>query len=355
MDLNDYYKILGLSENATEDEIKMAYKKLSLKYHPDRQVNKSDKEKTEAEKKFKEINEAYSILSEPDKRRDYDRFGNSNPRSDNWADFRKNFSSQGFNPFDFFEPFGRGEIVEPGTHIKMQIPLTIEDVFNGCTKKVKYERKVRCPNCHGAGGLNMKRCPHCHGSGQIESNIQTAFGYMTQTRTCPHCHGTGQISEKACPTCNGSGFKTDSAVIEVNFPPGMMNGFSIKFPGKGNESKSPKRSNGDFYAEATYSFKSDKYEVNGIDVIEKVYIPYYDILLGSTYELELPNHTKKKIIIPACAQEGKLLKLIGEGIKTQASTGDYYLEIHYLIPKTLSEDEKKALMKIKVKNIEKAK
>lgn len=367
MDPKGYYKILGLDKNASQTEIKSKYKKLALKFHPDRQANKSEKEKKEAETKFKEINEAYQVLSDEGKRANYDKFGNpdggvnfgSNFSGFNFDNFSFNQFGQAGNGFDFrdiFSGFGGARnntrkqyVPEPGTDIRMTIPVDINDIFTGCTKKVKYQRNVRCPNCHGSGGFNKQTCPECNGSGNNMQTKQTPFGYQRLITTCQKCHGNGYIMKDICTTCNGSGFKKKENIVEVTFQPGMLNGYAIKFNGMGNESTDIKGANGDFLAYCKHAYDTSRYNVNNNDVYENIYIPYYDALLGTEYILEKPDGSKKKINIPTCVEPNKMLKLFKEGIKwNDTNIGDYYIIINYEFPKELLPEESKALQSIKV-------
>ena len=355
----EYYQILGLKKGASDDEIKKAFRKLSIKYHPDKQAGKSDKEKKEAEDKFKEINEAYQILSDPVKKNNYDKYGN--PEGNGFSGH-----DNGFNPFSkmsgfddiFNSVFGNGgsrkqykkwkQTTAPGTDIRMNVPLTIEEIFNGCTKKLKFEKYVRCSNCHGEGGSGKTVCPFCNGEGVIRETANTPFGIMIQDTECPHCHGTGYTTKYKCPTCNGTGLKKVEVVEEVTFAPGIPNGWAVQKEGAGNESKDKNMKNGSFFAFANYNIDETKYIIHNLDVIEKINISYYDLLLGCDYILELPNHEKKKIKLPECTPEGKLFKLKNCGITDPyGRTGDYYIEVHYAIPETLTDNEKSCLQTIK--------
>lgn len=367
MDNKGYYKTLGVGENASEDEIKKSFRKLSIKYHPDKQANKSDKEKKDAEAKFKEINEAYQVLSDPDKRAQYDRggsfdFGGAGGGSDfGGFDFGgMNFDEFGFNgAFDFSKFFGDGshygysrpkqKAPEKGSDIKMSIPVSIEEIFNGCTKKVKYQRNVRCPNCHGAGGTNKHTCPDCNGTGMTKTTVRSPFGFTTSMGPCKRCGGKGYVIDSKCPTCGGTGFKKEDTILEINFMPGMLDGFSMLYRGKGNESSDLKGETGDFYAVCKHTYDTNRYQIiNNIDVYEKIEIPYYDALLGCEYILEKPNHKKIKVNIPSCIPYGKHLKLANEGISSGNIKGDYILIVIYKIPEKLSWRERNALEALKL-------
>lgn len=342
MDKN-YYDILGIKQDATDKQIKSAFKKLSIKYHPDKQAGKTDEEKAEAEAKFKEINEAYQTLSDPKKRQIYDMDGDEFNISSQWPadDF-----------FDRFNPFGHSnfydsnaEQIIPGNDIRMNVPLTLEEIYNGCKKTVVYERDVRCAACHGDGGTGKKMCPHCHGTGW-ERNVQhTPFGIISQQTTCSHCHGTKFVIDHICKTCGGTGFTKVKETLELNFPAGIQNGNGLRVVGKGAESKDKKGPNGNFIAVAIHNYDTDKYVVEGNDVLERVTLPYYDLMLGTEYTHTFPDGRTKKINIESCTKEGKVIKLYKDGINGE---GDYYLEFHYEIPTELSDEERKVLENIKV-------
>lgn len=353
MDSKGYYKTLGLSDNASDADIKRAYRKMSLKYHPDKQAGKSDAEKKAAEDNFKKINEAYQVLSDTTKKSNYDQFGDENGRPNGGF-------GGGFGGFDdifssFFGGGNRGGFQrqpETGSPIRMNIPLSIEDVYNGCTKKVKYMRNVRCVNCHGAGGSGRKTCLHCGGTGTEISRQMTPMGFIQTSHTCTHCNGKGYTVETQCPTCHGTGFKKEETTLDVTFGPGMPEGYSVEYVGKGNESVDVKGTTGRFLATAVYDFDKERYSVQGLDIVERIYVPYYDLMLGTDYTLEFPDKSKRKITIPSCIQDGKLLRLSQMGIKgsDRDYRGDYYVEIHYAFPEEITAEERNHLEKIKELN-----
>ena len=372
MDSKGYYKTLGIDEKASQDEIKKAFRKLSLKLHPDKQNGKSEKEKKEAEAKFKEVNEAYQVLSDETKRAQYDRGGSFDFGSTggsggfgggfggfDFGDF--NFDEFGVNGagFDFSNLFGNrsgsyknqpyNRMPEKGADIKMAIPVSIEELFTGCTKKVKYYRNVRCPNCHGVGGTNKHTCPDCNGTGMTRTTVRSPFGFTTSTGPCKKCGGKGYIVDSKCPTCGGTGFKKTETVLDVKFDSGMLDGFNMVYRGKGHESADISGATGDFLALCKHTYDANRYQiVNNFDVYEKVEIPYYDALLGCDYILEKPDHKKIKVTIPSCIPYGKQLKLAKEGIPYNGRFGDYILIVIYKIPEKLSWRERNALEALKL-------
>lgn len=350
----DLYEILGVSKDASDKDIKTAFRKLSLKYHPDRQANKSDAEKAEAEQKFKEINDAYTVLSDKDKRRMYDQTGSVDGFDgfDGFGGFNDFSGFGGFGGFGGFENFfgGRKNAYRKpeGKNIIMDIPLTIEEIFNGCQKTVKFKRQVRCSSCHGKGGTGERICPHCNGSGMIQTRKSTPMGMVMNIVTCPHCGGSGHIFDHKCDRCHGEGMVNEEMTETINIPAyEAVAGAHQTFVNHGCESPDPHGPNGSFIARYVYNLSPD-YEISGLDVMQRIYIPYYDILLGEPYELHMPNKSVKKINITPCIKEGTLLKLYKEGLKQGSNQGDYYLEIHYKYPEKLSEEDKKHIMAIKV-------
>lgn len=349
----DLYSVLGVSKTATEDEIKNAYRKGAVKYHPDRQTGKSDEEKKEAEEKFKDISHAYEVLSDPDKKRNYDQFGDENGMQGGMSGgnpFGDMF--QGFNPFGHFSGFNSGtrrqQSVIPGRDIQMKIPVSIEDIFNGATRNVKYKRQVRCMSCHGAGGSGQKTCPKCHGTGRIIE--QSAFGIggiSIREETCHLCGGTGFYVEKKCNKCGGTGFERVEVHQEVKIPTGVQHNEGIVIKGQGSEAKNPAGPNGDFIAIIEYKFDTKRYEINGLDVLEHVYIPWYKLLYGCSYTVNIPSGVEKKIKISSCTKEGTIMKLSGEGLKRAGySAGNYFICIHYQIPDKLTDKEKELLAQL---------
>lgn len=348
----DLYNILGIDRNASDRDIKSAYKALSKQYHPDRQAGKSDEEKKEAEEKFKEINHAYQILGDPDKKRNYDQFGSENGPG--------NMFNNGFNPFDFdpfmggFNPFGnmgqRPRTVEKGKDIQITVNISIEELFTGATKKLKYNRPVRCVNCHGEGGSGVKMCSHCNGTGMVtERKSMGPNSWAITNSSCPKCKGTGKIVEHKCPTCHGDGFTKESTTVEVNIAPGIIHDNVIVKSGFGADAKSRNGTTGDLHVRVQYDFiNDDRYELvvdrNGkVNVTEDIFIPYYDLMLGCTYTVNLPTGKTKDIFIQSCTKDFT---------KVNVYKGDqvlYNIVIHYLYPEKLSDDEYTHIKAIKDK------
>lgn len=347
----NYYEILGVGRDATADEIKKAFRKKSIKYHPDRQGGKSDEEKREAERMFKDINEAYQTLSDEGKRRAYDHpnffdFGGApRPGTSGYRDMS-----------DIFRQNATRRVVVQGKSVKMVVPVTLQELYNGCHKTLRYDIDKRCPNCHGAGGHGQCKCPTCGGSGLERKH--TVFGFMQSP--CSRCGGTGSTYKTTCPSCSGTGFRTATTTIDIDIPAGVDDGSSIIYKTKGCESPNPGDPDGDFIVVFAYKYDQERYTVVGKDVVEKVYVDYYDLLLGCEREFQLPNGKTKKIKFDSCTKEGTTVKMLGEGIPTLPYTeqsNNYYLEVHHLFPDELGEQERKLLETLKVekfreKNVE---
>ena len=359
----DLYAVLGLNKNTfTEKECKKKYKKLVLKYHPDKQAGKSEEEKQKAAEKFKEVQHAYDILSDPEKRQNYDMFGEAGINYDNAPGGRHN----NFNPFSGFasmfgfdgdfDPFsgrrnrgGYGKRIQPGEDVQMKIPVTIEDLFNGLKKTVKYPTKVRCTSCHGKGGTEQITCPKCNGTGVLVIQQSMGQGWMkTQQTVCPECHGSGMTVKNKCSHCHGTGYETKEVTLDIEFPPGIPNDTDVIYYGKGYESRDYHGENGNFIAISKYDIDEDRYMIDGLNVLEHVHIPYYDVLLGCNITVNIPNGTNKSVKIKPCTIDGTVLKLSNEGIKDKMGhKGDYYICVHLLLPEALSTVEKAHLEEIK--------
>lgn len=317
----DLYEILGVNKNASDDEIKKAFRRLSLKYHPDRQGGKSDKEKKEAEEKMKEISAAWTVLSDPEKKRQYDMYGTYDENMFNggfdFSDIFKNMGDMfaGFGGFgDFFgSNRQRHDFRDPGRQkgqsIRLQIPVSIEEILNGkIDRDIEYTIDVRCPNCHGDCGSGKKNCPYCHGTGMITETQRTPFGIVQQSHPCSHCHGTGESFDKLCSNCNGTGFVKKNMSVHLTTSD-VGHGKTTMFNGKGYESKYKDAPNGDLIIEQVYSFNNSLYAIQGNTIYEKINVPYYDCILGTKLEHKLANNEVVTIDIPKYSNDGNQIKL----------------------------------------------
>ena len=350
----DYYKILGVDKNATDEEIKKQFRKQSIKWHPDRWTSKSEKEQKEAEEKFKEVAEAYSVLSDPEKKAKYERYGDKWEQmsggggfGDDIEEIMRNMHGGMFNDF-FGNPFGRRKSgPESGKTIQMQYPITIEEIYKGVSKDIEVDVQVRCKTCSGTGG-DTEVCPNCKGQGVITHTQYSPFGTISQQTVCPSCHGTGKKIVKKCSDCNGTGFKTEKRKIKLSISPFTANHTIKKYTGMGYESKDKNGVNGDLIIQVVYDIDSSKYAISGNDIYEKITIPYYDCILGTTKKVKLPSGKEKEIKINPLAQEGDKVILQKEGI----GYGNYIFIISVGMPKRsisskLNEKEKDLLEQIK--------
>ena len=365
MERKDYYKILGVDKNASDKEIKDSFRKLSLKYHPDRQSGKSDSEKKIAEEKFKEVSEAYDTLSDPKKKQAYD-LGESGTGFD---DFFRDMAG-GFNPFTgHTDPFGfsdifggnqrrrnpTGERPEDlhGSDIRMNIPLNIEDIVNGCKKKVKYKRHVRCHSCHGKGGDKKITCPYCNGTG-LETKTTMRSGMMFQTSTtCTHCGGKGYKIENPCHSCNSTGFEIKEEMLDISFQPGIGNNATM-YTQKGNESKSEKGIAGNFIAVPVIdaSKLGPKYTIEGLDIYETKKVKLTEALLGKEIEIQVPGRPVERYKLNPNTKPGDIIIKYGLGLLQEdfeygrSKRGNYVFKIQYDLPSSLSSRQEVILEKL---------
>ncbi|QEH09191.1 molecular chaperone DnaJ [Histophilus somni] len=339
----DYYEILGVQKGADDKEIKRAYKRLAMKYHPDR--TKGDKE---SEEKFKEINEAYEVLADKEKRAMYDQYGH--------AAFEQGGGAGGFGGFsgaDFGDIFGDmfGDIfgggrsrqrVVRGEDLRYDIEISLEEAVKGCKKDIQINTLVHCGTCHGSGaeaGSKIESCPTCHGAGRVRR--QQSF-FVTE-QTCPHCHGTGKKIEKPCHTCHGEGRVHKTQNLTVTIPMGVDTGNQLRLAGKGAAGKNGAPA-GDLYV-VIHVKKHHIFERDGNNLYCEVPISFTMAALGG--EIEIPTlDGRLKVKIPAETQTGKLLRLRGKGITSRGYAGDLICEIVIETPIKLNEEQKELLRKL---------
>ncbi len=367
--MNDPYEILGVSRNATLDEIKKAYRKLAHQYHPDK--NPGDKK---AEEKFKEINNAYQILSDPQKRANYDRFGSfsqgfgSTGNGFDNVDFNfNNFRGTGFEDLsdvfesffgvDFGSAFGgsrtRSKATSSrnkGVDIQMQIDLTLEEAARGVKKTIKYKHKTKCDRCGGNGaepGSKLKTCPTCKGSGRVYRRIETVFGVIQQEAICPTCEGTGKIPEQPCTKCGGKGYLEIEENLEVDIPVGVSDGDKIRIAGKGEAGYRGSQP-GDLYL--LVNIKPHKYLTrDGMDIISTVEINYFDLLLGARIDV-YTVWGDTEVRIPPMTDPSSKLRLKGKGMPKLNNTsvcGDHYIKIKVKMPQNISKEDLSKLEEIR--------
>ena len=358
MEKRDYYEVLGVTKEASADEIKKAYRKMAMKYHPDR--NPGDKE---AEEKFKEAAEAYDVLSNPDKKARYDQFGHAgmgNQASDfsgmNFNDIFSHFADifgggfgGGFSGFSGFGGFGGGQgqqrRVRRGGDIRIKVKLTLEEVAAPVEKKVKINKQVVCPHCHGTGAKDpnsVTTCPDCHGSGQVVHQQRSMFGIIQQATVCPKCGGTGEVIKDPCPHCHGNGTVSGEEIITINIPAGVDNGMQMTVPQKGHAAQRG-GVNGDLLVVFEVA-DHDIFERDGNNLYLNYYISVPQAALGAS--VEIPTLTgKAKIKIAPGTQSGQILRLQGKGLPQVNSriVGDLIVNVNVWTPKSLNKEEKAML------------
>ncbi|HOJ60101.1 MAG TPA: molecular chaperone DnaJ [bacterium] len=320
-DKRDYYEVLGVSRNATQEEIKKAYRKLAMKYHPDR--NSGDKN---AEEKFKEATEAYEVLSNPEKRNRYDQFGHAGVGGGHFGeaafhDFQDLFGGFG----DIFEEiFGGGRSrrrsatrARRGNDLRYDLEITLEEAYRGVEKQIQVPKLVHCDACNGSGcvpGYHPESCPQCNGSGQV----RIAQGFFSISRTCNHCGGTGQVIKNPCVKCHGSGRAKSSSRVTIRIPPGAMTGLKLKVAGEG-ESGYHGGPPGDLYIVLSVQ-EHPVFQRDGDDVICEVPISFPQAALGA--EIKVPTLSGTvNMKLPAGTQTGKLFRLSGKGMPSLRGYG----------------------------------
>ena len=362
MSKRDYYEVLGVEKSASEAEIKKAYRKLAIQYHPDK--NPGDKE---AEEKFKEAAEAYSVLSDKDKRARYDQFGHEGMGAagaggfGNFSDFDLNdiFSSvfgHGFSGFGGFgSGFGGGGRTQQrkfrGSDLRVKVKLNLKDISTGVEKKFKLKKYVVCNHCHGSGAEGdggTETCPTCHGTGSVTRTQQSIFGMMQTQSVCPQCNGEGKIIKNKCKHCEGEGIVYGEEVVEVKIPAGVAEGMQLTVNGKGNAGKH-NGVPGDLLVVVEEEAHPDLIR-DEEDLIYNLLLSVPTAALGGTVEIPTID-SKVKVKIDPGTQPGKVLRLRGKGLPRVTSygystgTGDLLVNISIYIPETLSKDEKQALEK----------
>ncbi|MBQ8854113.1 MAG: molecular chaperone DnaJ [Alistipes sp.] len=356
----DYYEVLGIEKGASADEIKKAYRKTALKYHPDR--NPDDKE---AEEKFKEAAEAYDVLSNPDKRARYDQFGHAGMDGAG-AGFGGGFGGGGFSMEDIFSQFGdifgggfgfggggrARQHTNRGSDIRIRVSLTLEEIANGVTKKLKLNKNITCDACGGSGAKDASSrvtCSNCNGQGYVMQVQNTFFGRMQSQSVCPVCGGQGTVIKDKCTKCSGEGCVKGSEVVEFNIPAGVAEGMMITVSGKGNAARQG-GVNGDLLV-VIEEQADPRFIRDGANLIHNLTIPVTTAILGG--EVEVPTITgKAKINIVQGTQAGKVLRLRGKGLPAINSygsyngTGDLLVVVDIAMPTSLNSEEKELVTKL---------
>ncbi len=354
----DYYEVLGVSKTASPDEIKSAYRTLAKKYHPD--VSTESKEVAEA--KFKEISEAYEVLSDAEKRQTYDKYGHAGVNSQfsnggfSWDDF-----THGDDINDIFGDIfggifgggrrqGRSRSNSPATgeSLAYNMQITLEDVLNGKTVEISVPHSATCPDCKGTGGKDGKveRCTQCNGQGQVQNVTRTPFGNMMSVSDCPRCHGTGRMATEKCQKCHGTGRNNVTSKISINIPKGIDDGARIRVAGAGDAGYNGGPA-GDLYV--VISVKENKaFERDGINLWSEVTTTYSRLVLGGEESIKTLDGETISVSIPAGTQIGGVLRISGKGLPklNQSVRGNLYARVRMDIPTKPTALEKELLAKL---------
>ena len=362
----DYYEVLGLQKGASADDIKSAYRKAALKWHPDRWVDGTDAEKKTAEEKFKEASEAYSVLSDPQKKAQYDQFGFAGMGGQGGFDFSQGFGNLndilndlfgggfgGFSGFSGFGGFGSGrssqgqQRVYRGRDIRTRVKLTLEEIAKGCTKEVSIERNEPCPECGGRGAKNasdIQTCPQCGGTGQEQRVGRSFFGQTVTYTTCSRCGGEGRIVKSACRNCGGTGLVRKRVSVKVTIPAGVEDGMQLTVRGEGHGAK-----NGGVPGDLLVLIEelpdsNFKREGNNLFYTKILTLP--DAILGTEVSIPCLDGSYRIKVEPG-TQSGTVVRLRGKGLPSVSGygsgTGDLYVKYLVWLPKKLSRSEKEAL------------
>ena len=365
----DYYEVLGVNKNATDDELKKAYRKLAKKYHPD--ANPDNKK--EAEEKFKEVNEAYETLSDPQKRRMYDQFGADGPQGfgGGQGPFGQggyySYSSSGFNGFDDFGDLGdifssffgggfggrsssrKQNGPRKGADLNLRMEITFEQAFSGVEKEITVTRDEICDHCHGTGakpGTSVTKCTMCNGTGQVTQVQNTILGQMQTRRTCTACHGTGEVIKEPCEICHGRGTVRKQPRIKVKIPAGIDDNQTVVLRGEGEPGQKggPK---GDLYITVRIK-KHSIFTRNGNNVMCEVPITITQATLGADLEIPMVDGTKVSYKIPDGTQTGTKFVIRNKGFKSvnSSSIGDFVFTVNVQTPKKLTKEQRELLIQL---------
>lgn len=358
----DFYEVLGVDRNASQEDIKRAYRTLSKQWHPDKHRGQHD-----AEQRYKEINEAYETLGNIKKRQMYDQFGAAGPQGNSGFDGFSGFA-QGFRGFDtgnlggfsdIFESFfGGGRSArsrrqeQEGADGEVEVTVPFTDVVNGARRTINVRKQESCAACGGKGvqpGSKMTQCATCGGTGQTTRTVQSFFGTLQQSSICPTCQGSGTVPETPCRSCGGEGRINQATTITVDIPPGIHDGQTLRLRGQGNAGRQGAAA-GDLFIHVRIE-SDDRFDRDGDDVRSQMSIPVTDAVLGTEIDVQTV-HGSVRLKIPAGTQPGQVFRLKGKGMPVLSSSrhGDHFVTVQVEIPKKLSRREKELVEQWKVES-----
>ena len=353
----DFYAILGVTKTTPVDEIKKAYRKMAIKYHPDK-----NPDNPEAEEKFKEAAEAYEVLSNPEKKQRYDQYGHAGLGGNggggqgsggmNMEDIFSNFGDVFGDDSPFGSFFGNrggggGKARRKGSNLRIKLKLDLSEIANGAEKKIKVKRHIACDSCNGNGsknGTSVKTCTTCQGSGQTRKIVETMLGRMVSSGTCATCNGNGSIVSEKCTVCNGAGTQEKEEIITIKVPAGVADGMQLSMSGKGNFPQG-----GGIAGDLIILIEEEENDLlkrEGNNVVYDLYISFTDAVFGASIEVPTIDG-KVKIKIDPGTQSGKVLRLKGKGIQdvNGYEKGDQLIHVNVWTPQSLSKEEKETLQK----------
>jgi molecular chaperone DnaJ len=352
---DDYYKLLGVEKSATKEEIKKAYKKLAMKYHPDRAP---EEKKKEYEEKFKEISQAAAALGDEKKRQQYDQFGSSafsgggaNQGYD-YSDVMSQFRSGMFGNFDdvFDQLFGGGgnkrrSNARRGSDLLYETEISLEEVASGTTQEIELNKLEHCTECSGKGASKFESCHHCSGSGYLKRTQRTAFGLFQQTGPCPYCHGKGELPQDSCKNCQGEGLERKKKKLEINIPAGVEDGMRLRLRGEGEVGLNNGPS-GDLFVEI-HVLEHEFFTRKSEDLHLTLPISFTQAVLGD--EVDVPTiNGKASLSIPAGTQSETIFRMRGKGLpEIHGGHGDQLVKVRITVPKKLSKKQKDLIKQLK--------
>ena len=354
----DYYDILGVSKSATEDELKKAYRKLAVKYHPDK--NPDNKE---AEEKFKEAAEAYSVLSDPEKKQRYDQYGHDGLKQNGFGG--GGFSGQGMSMDDIFSQFGnifgdafggggfgsffggntQRRATNRGADMRVNLRLSLEEIYSGSKKQIKIKRFESCSTCHGEGGTGKHTCPVCHGTGKVRERVNSFFGQMISEKVCYQCQGQGTVVDTPCSSCGGEGRIKQDASVTIDIPAGVQDGNYMTLSGEGNSGK-----RGGGTGDLIVIFKEKPHDIftrSGNDIVISCVITWPQAVMGD--EIEVPTLSGKvSFKINSGTEHGKIYRLRGKGLPVLHGHrhGDQLIQIKIETPQHIDKNEKNLIKEL---------